>query len=65
MRIRLVRWTGLLPLLGFLICGYIWLSLRWPAKLAGGAWLLAGVAYGAIRTRGFRSKLVSFELPPD
>jgi amino acid transporter len=56
---------GLLPLLGFLICGYIWLSLRWPAKLAGGAWLLAGVAYGAIRTRGFRSKLVSFELPPD
>jgi amino acid transporter len=56
---------GLLPLLGFVICGYLWLSLRWPARLAGGAWLLAGVAYGAIRTRGFRSNLVSFELPPD
>ena len=56
---------GLLPLLGFVICGYLWLSLRWPARLAGGAWLLVGVAYGAIRTRGFRSNLVSFELPPD
>jgi amino acid transporter len=54
-----------LPLLGFAICAYLWYSLRWPAKLAGGAWLLAGVAYGAFKTRGFRRNLVSFEPPPE
>lgn len=54
-----------LPLLGFLICLYLWLSLRWPAKLAGGLWLGAGVLYGAIKTRGFSRNLVSFELPPE
>jgi amino acid transporter len=53
-----------LPLLGFLICFYLWFSLRWPAKLAGGLWLGAGVLYGAIRTRGFRRPL-SFEPPPE
>jgi putrescine importer len=54
-----------LPLLGFLVCLYLWLSLRWPAKLAGGLWLGAGIIYGAIKTRGFSRNLVSFELPPD
>jgi amino acid transporter len=54
-----------LPILGFLICLYLWLSLRWPAKLAGGAWLGAGVLYGAIKTGGFRRNLVSFDLPPE
>jgi amino acid transporter len=54
-----------LPLLGFLICLYLWLSLRWPAKLAGGLWLGAGVLYGAIKTRGFSRNVVSFELPPE
>ncbi len=54
-----------LPLLGFLICLYIWLSLRWQAKVFGGLWLLAGIVYGAIKTRGFRKSLVSFELPPE
>ena len=54
-----------LPLLGFLICGYLWLSLRTPAKLIGGAWLAAGLIYGAVRTRGFRSELVKFEAPPE
>ena len=53
-----------LPLLGFLICLYLWLSLRLPAKIAGGAWLAAGVIYGAIQTRGFRRSL-SFEAPPE
>ncbi len=54
-----------LPLLGFLICLYLWLSLRWPAKVAGGIWLGAGVLYGAIKTHGFSRNLVSFELPPE
>jgi putrescine importer len=54
-----------LPLLGFLICLYIWWSLNWQAKLFGGLWLAAGLIYGAIKTRGFRKSLVSFELPPE
>ncbi len=52
-----------LPLAGFLICLYLWLSLRWPAKIAGGVWLGAGVLYGAVKTRGFRRNLVTFEVP--
>lgn len=60
------RWSNfLLPLLGFLICFYIWLNLRWPARLAGSIWLALGILYGAIKTRGFRQNLVSFEVPPD
>lgn len=54
-----------LPLLGFFVCFYLWLSLRTPAKVAGGLWLGAGVLYGAIKTKGFRRNLVSFELPPE
>jgi hypothetical protein len=31
----------------------------------GAVWMIAGIAYGAIRTRGFRSELVTFEVPSD
>ena len=55
----------MLPLLGFAICAYLWFSLRWQAKMAGGAWLAAGVLYGAIQTRGFTGDLVSFDVPPE
>lgn len=54
-----------LPLTGFLVCLYLWMSLRWPARLAGGIWLAAGLIYGAIRTRGFQNQMVSFEIPSD
>ncbi len=50
-----------LPLLGFLVCLFIWLNLRWPAKVGGAAWLLLGFAYGAWRTRGFKRELVRFD----
>lgn len=53
------------PLGGFLICLYIWWSLRTPAKLAGAAWLLVGVAYSAWKTGFFRRHLVLPELPPE
>ena len=60
------RWHDfVLPLLGFLICLGLWLQLNWPAKVFGGAWLVAGVLYGAWKTRGFRRNLVSFEVPPE
>jgi amino acid transporter len=42
------------PALGFAFCLWIWLSLRTPAKIAGGLWLAAGLVYDAVRTRGFR-----------
>ena len=53
----------LFPLLGFAICFYLWWSLRPQAKLAGAAWLVVGVVYGAIRTKGFRRELVTFDAP--
>jgi amino acid transporter len=45
------------PLLGFLICGYLWWRLSWPARLAGFAWLATGVLYGAWKTQGFRKPI--------
>jgi putrescine importer len=51
------------PALGFLICGFIWLHLSRPALVLGSVWMVAGIAYGAHRTNGFRSELVSFEVP--
>jgi putrescine importer len=60
------HWTSFVfPLLGFAICFFIWLNLSRPAKIAGGVWLAAGIAYGAIKTRGFRGDLVRFEASAD
>jgi amino acid transporter len=55
----------IVPTLGFLICGFIWLNLSHPALALGAIWMIAGIAYGAVRTRGFRSELVTFEVPSD
>lgn len=56
------RWTNFLPpVLGFVICAFIWWNLSTPAKVAGSVWLAVGIAYGAWRTRGFRGELVRFE----
>jgi amino acid transporter len=55
----------LVPALGFLICAFIWLHLSLPSKLLGSVWMAAGIVYGAIRTRGFRAELVTFEIPSD
>ncbi len=53
------------PVLGFFICGYIWLMLSTPAQIVGAIWMGAGILYGAIKTKGFRSELVSFDMPPE
>ena len=45
------------PVLGFVICLAIWLSLRDLAKIAGITWLTAGVLYGAWKTKGFREPI--------
>ena len=42
------------PLLGTLVCSFLWLNLTMKAKLAGFGWLAVGVIYLAVLTRGFR-----------
>src|SRR5262249_28902617 len=53
------------PLAGFLICLLLWLNLSRPAKIAGTIWMAVGILFGALKTRGFRSNLIDFELPPE
>ena len=53
------------PVAGFLICGAIWIHLSRPALVLGTVWMAAGLIYGAIRTRGFRADLVTFEVPAE
>jgi putrescine importer len=55
-------WNFIPPVLGFFICLALWVSLSWPAKIVGGIWMIAGIAFGAWKTRGFRETL-SFEAP--
>jgi amino acid transporter len=57
-------WNLIPPVLGFVICLALWLSLSLPAKILGGIWMLAGIIFGAWKTRGFREPL-SFEVPSE
>jgi len=45
------------PVLGFLVCFYIWLNLSMSAKQVGTAWLALGAIYGLSRG-AFRRKAV-------
>jgi amino acid transporter len=59
-------WSNfLVPVLGFVICGFIWFHLSSAAMILGAVWMALGIVYGAIRTRGFRTGLVRFDLPPE
>jgi putrescine importer len=53
------------PLAGFTVCFFLWKNLSWKAWIVGGIWMLAGIAFGAWKTRGFRGNLINFELPPE
>ena len=55
----------ILPLLGFVICAFIWTQLSRPALRLGAVWMGVGIAYGAVRTKGFQAKLVNFDIPAD
>jgi len=59
----LALWTP--PLAGFTICFFLWKNLSWKAWIVGGIWMIAGITFGAIKTRGFRGNLIDFELPPE
>ncbi|MCX6255558.1 MAG: APC family permease [Bacteroidia bacterium] len=47
----------IVPVLGFTVCLYLWLSLGLKAKIVGMCWLSAGLIYGAYRTSWFRKPL--------
>jgi putrescine importer len=53
------------PVFGFLICLGLWLNLSRPAMIVGSIWMVAGIVFGAVRTKGFRGNLINFELPPE
>jgi len=58
-------WMMTMPVLGFLMCGLVWLNLSRAALTLGFLWMAVGITYGAVRTRGFKAELVSFEIPSD
>ena len=53
------------PLLGFVICLFIWIHLSNLALIAGSIWMVCGIAFGAWKTRGFRGDLVNFDIPAE
>jgi amino acid transporter len=55
----------IIPLLGFIICAILWGSVSYASMVMGGLWLVIGIAYGFVRTKGFRAELVNFDIPPD
>jgi len=55
----------IVPVMGFIVCLLLWLNLSRPAKIAGVIWMALGIGYGAVRTRGFKAELVSFDIPDD
>ena len=62
--LRNAFWNLIPPVLGFLICLALWANLSRPAKIVGSIWMIAGIAFGVWKTRGFREQL-SFEVPPE
>lgn len=53
------------PVAGFLVCLLLWSNLSVPSRILGGIWMAFGIAYGAWRTRGFRSNQINFDLVLD
>jgi len=49
------------PAIGFVICLIIWLNLPLKTFIIGGGWMLTGVIYLAIRTKGFHKATVMMD----
>jgi len=58
---RNVFMDAVVPVLGFLVCFFIWIALPTPAKIIGGIWSFIGLVYLIIRTRGLRQKPVALD----
>ena len=57
---RIVQ-DAILPLIGFLVCGYIWWNLNHLAKTVGGIWFAIGIIYVGYKTNWFRSAPVMID----
>jgi putrescine importer len=57
---RLIQ-DAVLPLIGFLVCGYIWWNLNSLAKTVGGIWFAIGILYVGNKTNWFRSAPVMID----
>src|SRR5215472_16493137 len=51
----------ILPIIGFLFCGLIWINLNIIAKTVGGIWFLMGIVYVGYKTNWFRSAPVMID----
>ncbi len=51
----------LMPAGGFLFCLWIWISLPRSPKIIGGIWLIAGIIYLSVSTKGFRKQPSSID----
>jgi putrescine importer len=54
---RRTVWNFFPPVLGFLICLWLWWHLSSPAKWLGSIWMIIGIVFAIWHTRGFRVKL--------
>jgi amino acid transporter len=52
---------AVLPLVGAVVCMFLWVSLRWQAKLAGSVWIVAGAVYLMARSASKRAMRSSVE----
>jgi putrescine importer len=52
---------ALLPLVGFIFCGLIWVNLNIIAKTVGGIWFVLGIVYVGFKTNWFRSAPVMID----
>jgi putrescine importer len=52
---------ALLPLVGFMFCGLIWVNLNIIAKTVGGIWFVLGLLYVGYKTNWFRSAPVMID----
>ena len=52
---------AILPLIGFLFCGLIWVNLNMIAKTVGGIWFAFGILYVGYKTNWFRSAPVMID----
>ncbi len=52
---------AILPIIGFLFCGLIWVNLNMIAKTVGGIWFAIGILYVGYKTNWFRSAPVMID----
>jgi putrescine importer len=55
----------LLPVAGFFVCLVLWWNLSTQARVLGSIWMVLGIAVATWKTRGFRTNVITFEIPPD